>query len=330
MKKTITLLTALLFTNAHFLMAQSSQPSQKKVEEITIMGNGGNDMNFKVEVIGDSVIVNGKPLQELNDKNVTIKKKKMIIKGDNGTTEFSFDGNDDGLANNDFLFDKNKKALPFLGVATEKKTMDEMNTGALITEVIKESAAEKAGLQKNDIITKIDDLDITDPSSLTNTILLYKPQDKITVEYKRNGKSKKTKVILGEKKDNASPSFKMISPEDMGGLNFSEGMPFFKNFDWNSEMPKQKKIGLKIQDTEEGKNVKVVKVEEGSAAEKSGIKEGDIILNIDGVATKNTDDAREQLKMEETKTKYVLKISRNKQEMDIEIKIPKEIKTLDL
>lgn len=320
----------LLLVSAKFLIAQESQPSQKKVEEITIMGNGGNEMNFKVEVIGDSVIVNGKPLQELNDKNVTIKKKKMIIKGDNGTTEFSFDGNDDGLANNDFLFDKNKNALPFLGVATEKKTMDEMNTGALITEVIKESAAEKAGLQKNDIITKIDDLDITDPSSLTNTILLYKPQDKITVEYKRNGKTKKAKVVLGEKKGVTTPSFKMISPEDMGGLNFSEGMPFFKNFDWNSEIPKQKKIGLKIQDTEAGNSVKVVKVEEGSAAEKAGIIAGDIILKIDGIATKNTDDAREQLKMEETKTKYVLKISRNEKEMDIEIKIPKEIKTLDL
>ena len=44
--------------------------------------------------------------------------------------------------------------------------------------------------------------------------------------------------------------------------------------------PRQKKLGLKIQDTEEGGNVKIIDVEDSSAAQKAGLKKDDIITEI--------------------------------------------------
>jgi len=69
------------------------------------------------------------------------------------------------------------------------------------------------------------------------------------------------------------------------------------NFDM---MPHQKKLGIKIQDTEDG-TVKVIAVEDSSAAAKAGIQPNDIITEIDGDKINNTDEARDHLHPEEGK-----------------------------
>ena len=93
---------------------------------------------------------------------------------------------------------------------------------------------------------------------------------------------------------------------------------------------RQKRIGLKISDTDEGGNVKVIDVEEGSAAEKAGLKKDDVIIEIAGKKINNTDEAREQLNPEEAKPSYPVKALRNGTEMSFEIKIPKKLKTANL
>ena len=94
--------------------------------------------------------------------------------------------------------------------------------------------------------------------------------------------------------------------------------------------PRQKRLGLKIQDTEEGGNVKVIEVEEGSAAEKAGLKKDDVIIEIGGVKVENTDDAREQLMPSEEKSAYTIKAKRNGADMTFEVKFPKKLKTANL
>jgi serine protease Do len=93
---------------------------------------------------------------------------------------------------------------------------------------------------------------------------------------------------------------------------------------------RQKKIGLKIQDTDEGGNVKIIDVEEGSAAEKAGLKKDDIITEIGGKKVTNTDEARQQLNPAQAKPAYPIKALRNGTEMIFDIKIPKKLKTADL
>ncbi|MEX0426697.1 S1C family serine protease [Nocardioides sp. DS6] len=68
--------------------------------------------------------------------------------------------------------------------------------GAKVEKVNDGSTADKAGIQAGDVITKVDDHQITGSDSLVATIRSYRPGDKVTVTYERNGKSRTTTVTL--------------------------------------------------------------------------------------------------------------------------------------
>lgn len=91
--------------------------------------------------------------------------------------------------------------------------------------------------------------------------------------------------------------------------------------------PRQKRIGLKLQDTEDANGVKVINVEDSSAAAAAGLKKDDIITNINDKKIDNTDDAREELVPEEGRKSYKIKALRNGSEMTFEVKIPRKLKT---
>ncbi|MFE6646247.1 S1C family serine protease [Nocardioides sp. NPDC057772] len=69
-------------------------------------------------------------------------------------------------------------------------------TGAQVQEVSSGSTAEKAGLQKGDIITKVDDHVITGSDSLVATVRSYRPNDEVEVTWTRNGEEHTEKVTL--------------------------------------------------------------------------------------------------------------------------------------
>jgi serine protease Do len=95
-------------------------------------------------------------------------------------------------------------------------------------------------------------------------------------------------------------------------------------------IPNQRKLGLRIQDLEEGEGVKVIDIEKESAAEKAGLQKGDILVSIGGVKVANTDDARQELRPSPSKNGYTIKAKRAGKELTFEVKYPKKIKTLDL
>jgi serine protease Do len=90
------------------------------------------------------------------------------------------------------------------------------------------------------------------------------------------------------------------------------------------------KLGIKIQDTEEGNGVKVLEVEPATAAATAGLLKDDVITAIGTVKVNNTDEAREQLQENKEKTAYEIKAKRNGTEMTFNIKIPKKLKTANL
>ena len=167
-----------------WLWAQEDVKKDKETEEIVIRKKGDKEMNVTVEIKGDQIIVNGKPLAEFKDDEITINKRKMTIRdGDDvmsfdlgpGEHSFNFDGED-------FMksFDNGKETKrTFLGVTTEK-TAD----GAKITEIVEASAAAKAGLKEGDIITKIDKEKVVDANSLAKIISGKKPKDEVKIYYK--------------------------------------------------------------------------------------------------------------------------------------------------
>lgn len=75
--------------------------------------------------------------------------------------------------------------------------LDENTTdGAIVVEVVAGFAAEEAGLQQYDVITKVNDTDITDSQSLKKALYDYKVGDTITVTYLREGKQATAKITL--------------------------------------------------------------------------------------------------------------------------------------
>jgi serine protease Do len=248
------------------------------------------------------------------------------------------------------------KPRAFLGVTTSTdNNNDKKSDGAVITAVTDGSAAEKAGLKEGDIITKINDKKVEGPGSIAEVIGSFKPKDEVTVYYKRDGKEKSAKAVLGETKSNMNLSYSFSGPR--GNLRTVPGVPMPPPSaytiprvpEWNSEgfdqleklnnlksiegfslFPRQQKLGLKIQDTEEGDGVKVLDTDKDSPAEKAGLKKDDIVTEIGGVKVSNTDDARDQLQENAEKSSYTIKAKRNGTEMSFNIKIPKKLKTADL
>jgi serine protease Do len=285
-------------------------------EEIIIKRKGDKDTKVTIEIKGDEVTVNGKPLEDFDDDNVVIKKGRTIIYGSRspftGGNAFSFDsrGNDNS---------------PFLGVATDKAEKG----GAEIQEVTENSAADKAGLKENDIITEIDNEQIKSPEDLTSVVRKHKPDDKIEITYDRKGKMEKTTVTLGKRK---SRSMTMISPNPMPmpNLNFDweDRGNFNRNFNFNYNG--KPRLGIKAQDTEDGKGVKVLDVDNESAAEKAGIKKDDVITEFDGKKVSTTEDLVTASRDAREKTAVKVTVNRNGKSQSIEIKTPKKLKTANL
>lgn len=98
-------------------------------------------------------------------------------------------------------------------------------------------------------------------------------------------------------------------------------------FTWSGGSPK---LGLSIQDTDDGKGVKVIEVDEESNAAKAGIKENDVITEVDGKAVNGADEMAKIIKESKEKNSVMIKLQRSGKTQNIEVKMPKKIKTADL
>ena len=353
MKKTILITALIAFT---FLsLAVSAQDDKgdkgdkrsKESQEIIIRKKGDKDTKIVVEVKGDKITVNGKPLSEFKDDEITVNRRNIIIRDGRGNMRFKTSPDDfDGFSG--FWSDDNAGSRAFLGVTTEKA-----DGGAKITNITKESAAEKAGLKVGDIITKVGDKKIDDSGTLYDAISGQKPKDEVKLYYKRDGKENSVKATLGETKNTVAYSF--AGPDGMARTytiprvnptpriemwddkNFGETFPKIYspgtgeayNYSFDG-FPRRQKLGLKIQDTDDGTGVKVLDVDTDSPAEKAGLKKDDVVTEIGGKKVSNTDEAREQLMENNEKASYSIKAKRNGNEMSFDIKIPKKLKTANL
>ena len=71
-----------------------------------------------------------------------------------------------------------------------------ITSGTVVVEVIKDSSAEKAGIKKGDVITKINNNTVKDYAYLRYELYQHQAGDTIEVTYIRNGKEHTTKVTL--------------------------------------------------------------------------------------------------------------------------------------
>jgi len=72
------------------------------------------------------------------------------------------------------------------------------NTGAIVAQVSPGSPAEKAGIQRNDIILKMDGQVVRGESGVPGILLKHKPGDTISVVLQRNGQQQTVQVTLAQ------------------------------------------------------------------------------------------------------------------------------------
>lgn len=333
------------FTQLLSFSASAQEKREKEVkekkEQIIIRKSGDKKEKTTIVIEGDKVTVNGKPVEK-GDKDIIIHRfdgddefifrspkvrvtaPRMYRSGPGGWNQFNSE---------DFMKEFNfqlKGGGPLLGVVT-----DENEKGAIVEEVQKETAAEKAGLQKGDIITKVGDQKITSPNSLSEAIRSKKPNDEVDITYLRDGKEKKIKAKLGESKGpQGVRSFNFNMP-DMhfgdGQFNFEHLQPRLHGLQNELFLYQGRpKFGATIQDTEEGNGVKVLEVEADSPSAKSGLQKDDVITEVDGKAVKNVAEARTALRGNNEKNLWTVKVLRGGKPVTVEVKIPKKLNKADL
>ncbi len=327
---------------------------RKDKQEIVISRKGEKDATVTIQFKDDKVLINGKPMIEFKDDAISINNRVYSFK----QIEKDFEGygrDMEGFARDMEGFGKEMELAfagkmppggPFLGVVTEK-----VADGAKIEEIIKGSAAEKSDLKVGDVITKVNDQKVNGPGELAEILQSFEPKKEVKVYYKRDGKDKNTKVTLQERNvttyafngpDGGSKSYSFPRPPRAPRAPRAPGAPgapplppgMFEEIEIEhgdgNFFGRQPRLGLKIQDLEEGSGVKVLEVEEGSAASTAGLKKDDVITQIGTQKVANTDEAREQLMENGSKATYTIVAKRNNAEMKFEVKIPKKLKTANL
>ncbi|MDH7462251.1 PDZ domain-containing protein [Chitinophagaceae bacterium 26-R-25] len=355
--KTIALFASVLASGALFAQGVKNGVKSKdkdkldQYDEIIIKKKSDSDKDRKltIEINKGVVTVNGKKVEEFNDDDLAVIQKKIRIHVNADDMAFA-----DGAPMPPFpptppapgarpnpqfrtkTYSMNvNDSRGFLGVKTEK------DNGAKITDVTAGSPAEKAGLKVGDIITKVDDVAITSPEDLSKAVGSYKPNEKITITYKRNKKDQKVTTTLGKRPPQAMTY----------NYNFEEPQEFHFDFDqkqldeqlnalgdMNGDMKvygfrgpnASPRLGIKAQDTEDGKGVKVLSVEDSSNAAKSGLKEGDIITSFDDKPIANTEQLVAASRDAREKSTIPVKVTRNGVNQDLEIKIPRKLRTANL
>jgi len=306
----------------------------KEVQEIVITKKGDDKEKVTVEIIGDKVTINGKSVDDYKGDNVKVRTHKyktleglsrvapLLRYHDGENYNFNW-GDGNGLS----LFSDVDENRAMLGVSTEKA-----DQGAQIEEVTKKSAAEKAGLKKGDIITKIDSKKINGPDELSETIRDHKPGDKVSVTYLRDKKEQKVTAELGKWQGMSALSFSPAIP-DVRVFNdrmpdvVAPRSPLGQYYIWSGGSPK---LGMTVQDTDDGKGVKVIEVDEDGNAAKAGVKEDDVITQINDKSVNGADEVAKIVRENRNEVSIHLKVTRDGKQQSIEVKMPRRLKTADL
>ena len=149
----------------------------------------------------------------------------------------------------------------------------EETQGALVSQVLPESAAERAGVKTGDIIRSVDGKAVNSANELRNTIGLKRSGDTVELEIMRDGRKRKLKAELGEQATQVQVAAAEIHP----GLAGAE----FENLDASS--PRY--------EGQEG--VLVTSVAPGSPAAQRGLRPADVIVAVNRQKVSSLSDFQE-------------------------------------
>ncbi len=156
------------------------------------------------------------------------------------------------------------------------------NDGVLVNDVFENEPAARAGLKPGDIIAKMDGRRVETPAGLSRAVAGLTPGATIELEVIRNGERRAVTVELVERTEGAvvavmpSPSPPLPPPQMEVTLGLSVQ-------DLTQELADKLKI-------KERKGVLVNKVDPGSIAQAHGVREGDLITEVNRQAVASADE----------------------------------------
>lgn len=167
--------------------------------------------------------------------------------------------------------------------------------GALVADVVADSPAEKSGIERGDIIVGFDGKDIKDSQDLPVKVASTPVGEKVQITVLREGKQKQLSVKVG----------KLSSDDtDLGSLSKSE------KGKWGLQLHElspqiEERYGSKAD-----QGVAVVGVAPGSAADEAGIRQGDVIVEVNRKPVASVSDVKEEIKQSEDKDHLLLLVQR--------------------
>ena len=171
-------------------------------------------------------------------------------------------------------------ARGWLGVSIQEVTSDfakslgmSIPKGALVSQVMPDSPAEKAGLLVRDVIVEFDGVEIVYSGDLPQTVGSIKPGSKIEANIIREGKAKKIKIEVGKLPDNLS-----VASSSQGNKSRDLGVVV-------RELTFEERREMKL-----GHGVLITEVNPEGLAAQQGIMKGDIITYLLNQKIRNSRD----------------------------------------
>lgn len=176
-------------------------------------------------------------------------------------------------------------------------------SGALVSSIAPDSAAQKAGLRPGDVILSFDGHPIEHSGDLAAMVGMAKPGANVTLEVMRAGNKEQIRAVLGEAKIQQSASADASSPRDSAG-----------------------KLGLAVRPLDSAER-KSAHIEHGGmlveqvtgAAQRAGIRPGDVILSVNGQPVDSIGSLRHQI--EGNNGKLALLIQRGEMRMFVPLNV---------
>ena len=174
---------------------------------------------------------------------------------------------------------KGKVVRGYLGVLIQKVTPEiaeslsmEKSHGALVANVSKDGPAEKAGVKVGDVILEFDGKEVKDSGDLPIIVARTSVDKKVRMKVLRDKKEVFLNVAVGELKDEEV----VATAPEKGELGLTV-----------QRLTPQMAESLGMERTE---GVVVTAVEPASAADESGIRRGDVIVEVDRKPVRSIDD----------------------------------------
>jgi serine protease Do len=207
----------------------------------------------------------------------------------------------------------------FLGVYAENINRENMGRyhmnqarGVGITQVVKDSPAEKAGLRKDDVILRVDGENVTSVRKFNRLISEIAPDQSVRIIVSRGGTEQELTATIG-RRNNASMVRDLLGGDSKiwkwegNPKNWKFESPMIDKFDLRDNegdltffFGNGRRIGVSTMELTkqladyfgiaDGKGVLVTSVSEDGPAAKAGVKAGDVITAIDGEAVDSPGD----------------------------------------